>query len=181
MFVNQKKFEEFYFSKKVEKQTQHSDFVCSSQCGGSTHSKQGKGHLWAASWHHAQHLSIKLPYFELCLWASMLCLHLFCASLSKICPKETPSSLYTISAYSFHKDNLFSGRQGILVLCRNETKVTCSGMCKTLECALLPSSRQGGRIVEKALVHVLTHSRHKHYCTTTTCRALFWAQGNNNR
>ena len=71
----------------------------------------------------------------------MLYLHLFRASLSKICPKVTTSSLYTISAYSFYKDDLLSGWQGVPVLCRNETKVTCSGMCKTLERALLPSSR----------------------------------------
>lgn len=65
---------------------------------------------------------------------SIYFVHLLARSL---CPKVTPSSLSPISAYSFHGDNLRSGWQGILYSAGNETKVTCSGMCKNPRMCLL--------------------------------------------
>lgn len=88
---------------------------------------------------YAQHLSIKLPGLELCLWTSVLHLHLFCAFLNEICPKVsekpgevilgsgkaklffyyklmvTASSHFNISAYKkFHRNALYLGSTGSL-------------------------------------------------------------------
>lgn len=53
--------------------------------------------------HCTQHLNIKPPQVWT-VWASGLYLNLSCASVSKVCPKITVSSLYLISSYKgFHR------------------------------------------------------------------------------
>lgn len=44
--------------------------------------------------HTHQHLSIWPPYSDLCLWIICALSHLFCASVSKMCPEVIDSSFY---------------------------------------------------------------------------------------
>ena len=70
---------------------------------------------FAASWVITEHNSIRHHSFELRLWASVLCLHLFCFSLSKMCPKVIASLFYAIVAHiEFHRGVLLSDRKGNL-------------------------------------------------------------------
>ena len=68
---------------------------------------------------HALHLGFKPQSSELCPWASVLYLHLFCASISKRCPKVIASLLLASSPYGmFHRNALFSDSRGNLYFLR---------------------------------------------------------------
>ena len=55
--------------------------------------------------------------FELCLWASVVHLDLFCVSVNRVFPKAIASLLYGLSAYKrFHRDTLVLDSMGKSVL-----------------------------------------------------------------
>lgn len=75
---------------------------------GSAHSLgQPEWPLHTPSLGAARHIAASGPIdsFELCLWASGLYLHLFCAPISRLCPKVIASTLYTILVHEKFKRN----------------------------------------------------------------------------
>ena len=91
-------------------------FVAVSHYGDSTHPKQQESHCQTPFLGTAGSISASSHHsFEMCLWASVLFLDLFCASVSRMCPKVTASSLCIFSAFErFHRNALLLDSGGNL-------------------------------------------------------------------
>ena len=119
VFANWKKSkEDIHFHGKKRWKVELALSVCfaASSYRGSTHPE-------LEDWHHqAPSLETILSIlassrhsFQLCLWASVLYLDLFCTSVSKMCSKVIVFSLYAVLAYeSFHRNALLSNSRGTL-------------------------------------------------------------------
>ena len=98
-----------------KKWKEHSPFFCSSYCRGSTQwAERGPPPTSVPG----STLSVSASSHQSCglyVWASVLSLHLFCASLGKMGPGVIASSLYTISASDwFCRNALLSDIRGNL-------------------------------------------------------------------
>ena len=145
ILANQKK------SLSWKKWNQHSPFFCNSHCRGRTQ--------WAVrgpppTCFPGSTLGISASSRQscgLCVWASVLSLHLFCASLSKMGAGVTASSLYTILASDrFRRNALLSDIRGNLYLGLAQLTETESRMVSTQGWG-----RRGGEILlnwDKVLV-----------------------------
>ena len=88
-------------------------------CYGGSAPRAESGPIKLLSGNHTLHLSIKPQSSELCPWASVFYLHLFCASISKRCPKVIASLLLASSPYGmFHRNALLSDSRGNLCFLR---------------------------------------------------------------
>ena len=120
VFANWKKSEEdFHFYEKSQKvKIVFSICLAAISYRSSTHPKQWEWYCQASSPGMTLSISASSCHsFELYLWASVIYFSLFCASVSKMCPKVITSSLYAISAYEwFHRISLLLESVGNLYL-----------------------------------------------------------------
>ena len=122
-----------------------------SHCRDSGHCKQWEWHFQAPSLDTTLGVSASsCRSYEVCQWAPVLYLNLFCASIGMMCPKVIASALYAILAYeSFHRSILLL--DGGESESESEVAQSCPTLCDPMDCNLPGSSVHGmfqARILE---------------------------------
>ena len=120
VFANQKESKEDFhlYLKRRKAKIVFSDCSAASPVRGSVHAEQpgesGTTRLLPCELHAASQHQACIVWNCVC---ELLCsyLNLFCASVTKMCPRVTASSLYSVSAYErFHRSSLLSDSGGNL-------------------------------------------------------------------
>ena len=122
-----------------------------SHCRDSGHCKQWEWHFQAPSLDTTLGVSASsCRSYEVCQWAPVLYLNLFCASIGMMCPKVIASALYAILAYeSFHGSILLL--DGGESESESEVAQSCPTLRNPMDCNLPGSSVHGmfqARILE---------------------------------